>query len=121
MSRFGITLALSSLLLVAACTASGNGTSPQGVASVDPSAPKRSFKTDVAPMVASKCAPCHTAQTRPVLFENGQPSAKLMAQHGAAGLREIQAGRMPRNNPGSVTAAEQTALSEWLAQGAADN
>ena len=88
---------------------------------VDPNAPKRSFKTDVAPMVASRCAPCHNGGSRPLLFTDGKPSASLVGKEAASMLKEIQAGRMPRNAPGSVTAAETAALSEWVAQGAADN
>lgn len=107
-------------LTLASCTGSGTAAP---VASADPNAPKRSFKTDVSPMIASRCAPCHMAgRTSPALFgADGTPSAALLAKEGNRSLTEIRAGRMPRNAPGSVTAAETAALSEWVAQGAADN
>jgi hypothetical protein len=85
-----------------------------------------SFRSQVVPVLRTHCAGCHT--------EGGEGAAHLMMfdgrgepQHavirGAMGrmLLEIQAGRMPKGRPNSLTLEEFKTLDSWGATEMPDN
>lgn len=92
----------------------------------DLAAPAKSYRLEVIPILRQHCASCHTA---------GGPGAKALAMFDAAGeprytaikenigrmLLEIQAGRMPKGKPNSLSKEEFDVLDLWGAAEMPDN
>lgn len=85
-----------------------------------------SFRTQVVPVLRQHCAGCHTAGTSGAhaltMFDaEGAPQHRpVKAQFGRL-LIELQAGRMPKGQPYSLTSEEFTLLDMWGAAEMPDN
>ncbi|MEZ4293912.1 MAG: hypothetical protein R3B70_02965 [Polyangiaceae bacterium] len=86
--------------------------------------PLVSYATDVKPIFANRCGPCHTGNGSGghnigLNYADTQLASYYCPGHtkGYCALVRIQDGSMPAGNPGSVPAAEQATIQAWIAGG----
>jgi mono/diheme cytochrome c family protein len=78
----------------------------------------RSFRTEVVPILRKHCASCHTegrggAKALTMFNAAGEPQYEAVKENIGRMLLEIQAGRMPKGKPDSLTQAEFDTLDMW--------
>jgi hypothetical protein len=121
---------LPALLLLAACGgtegttttgaggAGGGASCPNDLPESCPS-PAPGWKSDVAPVIAARCASCHE--------EGGAASKQPLTSHAqvysrkGAVLNQIYGCNMPPEGATPLTAAERLAIEAWLVCGAPDD
>jgi len=110
-------------LLAAAC----GDASPANTAQACPNlgdltcpSPPPSYKTDVEPIIASRCFPCHAPGGVEVSAINLSTYAGVH-QHAPDVLPQIQSCRMPQAGSPPLTVDELTTFLEWLHCSAPNN
>ena len=76
-----------------------------------------SLRADVMPMLKSRCTTCHGSW----VAADGSPNYAAIKRNADPMILRIQARKMPRDKPGSVTDVELAALKAWKAAGMLDN
>ena len=104
-------------VVLAACSGGSSGTSPGGfscpnVSDLTCPSPPPSFKTDVQPIIETRCYPCHG----PGGIEVG--TINLTSYHGVVSndvVGIVGQCMMPPPDAGQLTMAERDTLFEWIA------
>jgi mono/diheme cytochrome c family protein len=106
-------------------TAGASATAPPSGTPADATIKAVSFKTDVAPMLASSCAGCHAVGKEGdrdmLLFDDANAVAYATAKDRIRDIvNQVKSGRMPRGR--AHLSAEQVALLQaWQSAGMPDN
>jgi mono/diheme cytochrome c family protein len=125
LSRAAAALGLAIGLAVAVTACNAGATTGAGTTTGSTTAATVSFKTNVAPLISSTCAGCHTpggmgSQDLVAFDASGAVNYTNVKNDIGNIIRQTQSGRMPQGRS-KLTADQLAILTNWQAAGTPDN